>query len=98
MTDSWAAAIEFVEESDEELAEAMHSGAAERVRYAAPDRVPDLIRRASADSYVYVADAPVLAHGRIELLWYLKEQSISHVYHRYGNLGRRGEEPRAAVE
>jgi RHH-type proline utilization regulon transcriptional repressor/proline dehydrogenase/delta 1-pyrroline-5-carboxylate dehydrogenase len=97
LTDSWAAAIEFIEESDEQLAEAMRSGTTQRVRYADPGRVPELIRRASAESYVYVADAPVLAHGRIELLWYLEEQSLSHVYHRYGNLGRRAEEDRAPV-
>ena len=37
----------------------------------------------------YIADTPVVAHGRVELLWYVREQSISHVYHRYGNLGLR---------
>ena len=67
----------------------MRSGRVGRVRYAAPDRVPESIRRAAAESFVYVADAPPLAHGRVELLWYLQEQSLSHVYHRYGNLGRR---------
>lgn len=97
LTDSWAAAIEFVEESDAELAAAMHSGRVGRVRYAAPDRVPEAIRRASAESFVYLADAPPLAHGRIELLWYFREQSLSHVYHRYGNLGRRATEERAPI-
>ena len=37
---------------------------------------------------------PVLAAGRIELLWYLREQSISWDYHRYGNLGERANERR----
>jgi RHH-type proline utilization regulon transcriptional repressor/proline dehydrogenase/delta 1-pyrroline-5-carboxylate dehydrogenase len=37
---------------------------------------------------------PVVAAGRIELLWYLREQSISFDYHRYGNLGRRAGELR----
>ena len=97
MTDSWAAAIEFLEETDETLAEALRSGATGRVRYANRHRVPEIVRRASAESYVYIADAPVLAQGRIELLWYLQEQSLSHVYHRYGNLGRRSEEPRSEV-
>ena len=46
---------------------------------------------------LYVARAPVLAEGRIELLWYVREQSISHDYHRYGNLGARIEESRAPV-
>ena len=45
------------------------------------------------DSGIYLARAPVLAQGRVELLWYLREQSISIDYHRYGNLGiREGEE------
>jgi RHH-type proline utilization regulon transcriptional repressor/proline dehydrogenase/delta 1-pyrroline-5-carboxylate dehydrogenase len=97
LTDSWAAAIEFVEESDAELAAAMNSLRVGRVRYAAPDRVPEAIRRASAESMVYVADAPPLAEGRIELLWYLQEQSLSRVYHRYGILGRRSTEMRAVL-
>jgi RHH-type proline utilization regulon transcriptional repressor/proline dehydrogenase/delta 1-pyrroline-5-carboxylate dehydrogenase len=97
LTDSWAASIEFVEETDAELAAAMQSGRVGRVRYAAPDRVAESIRRASAESFAYIADAPPLAHGRVELLWYVQEQSLSHVYHRYGNLGRRAEEKRAAI-
>jgi RHH-type proline utilization regulon transcriptional repressor/proline dehydrogenase/delta 1-pyrroline-5-carboxylate dehydrogenase len=96
-TDAWAAAIEFIEESDEELAAVVRSGVVQRLRYAAADRVPELIRRASAESYRYVADAPVLVHGRIELIWYFREQSLARVYHRYGNLGRRAEEQRAPV-
>ncbi len=34
----------------------------------------------------YIANAPVLIEGRIELLHYLKEQSISFEYHRYGSI------------
>ena len=64
-------------------------GQVARVRYAAPDRVPEAIRAAAAEALQYVADTPVSLHGRVELLWYLREQSISHVYHRYGNLGLR---------
>jgi RHH-type proline utilization regulon transcriptional repressor/proline dehydrogenase/delta 1-pyrroline-5-carboxylate dehydrogenase len=95
LTDSWGGAIEFVDEDDERLAAGIRSGQVVRVRYAAPERVPEVIRRAAAESLQYVADSPVSAHGRIELLWYFREQSISHVYHRYGNLGLRADEPRA---
>ncbi|MEX2315820.1 MAG: proline dehydrogenase family protein [Pirellulales bacterium] len=95
LTDSWAGAIEFVEEDDKRLAELMLAGRVARVRYAAPDRVPLAIRAAAAEALQYVADAPVLPHGRIELLWYVREQSISHLYHRYGNLGIRADEARA---
>ncbi|MGI9456327.1 MAG: proline dehydrogenase family protein [Aeoliella sp.] len=92
-TESWAGAIEFVEETDEELDALITQGQAGRLRYAAPNRVPESIRIASANALAYIADAPVSPHGRVELLWYVREQSITHRYHRYGNLGfRAGEE------
>jgi RHH-type proline utilization regulon transcriptional repressor/proline dehydrogenase/delta 1-pyrroline-5-carboxylate dehydrogenase len=95
LTDSWGGAIEFIEEDDERLAEAIQAGRIARVRYASPGRVPGVIRQAAANSLQYVADTAVTAHGRIELLWYFREQSVSHVYHRYGNLGLRTNEPRS---
>jgi len=94
LTDSWGAAIEFVVESDAELARAIVSQQTDRVRYAAPDRVPLQIRRAAAEVLQYIADTPPLAHGRVELLWYFQEQSLSVLYHRYGNLGARADEAR----
>jgi RHH-type proline utilization regulon transcriptional repressor/proline dehydrogenase/delta 1-pyrroline-5-carboxylate dehydrogenase len=97
MTESWAADIEFVEQTTEELIDAVEWGGVSRLRYAAPDRVPMAVRRAVMDRYVHVADTPVCAEGRIELMWYVQEQSISSDYHRYGNLGLRADEERAAV-
>ena len=94
-TDAWAGSIEFLEETDEQLSQAIRHGDVERLRYAAPDRVPQAIRSAAAEAFVFIADTPVLAEGRVELLWYLREQSVSHDYHRYGNLGARSEERRA---
>jgi len=94
-TDAWAGAIEFVEEDDQRLAYEIINGFAPRVRYAAPDRPPLAIRQAAADALSYIADEPVSPVGRIELLWYVEEQSITHVYHRYGNLGARSAEKRA---
>jgi RHH-type proline utilization regulon transcriptional repressor/proline dehydrogenase/delta 1-pyrroline-5-carboxylate dehydrogenase len=95
LTEPWAGAIEFVEESDAALAEVIRAGQTERVRYAAPDRVPAQIFEAAREVGLFTARASVLAEGRIELLWYLREQSISRDYHRYGNLGERAEEERA---
>jgi len=95
LTDSWAAAIEFVEESDNQLAGIILRHLTDRVRYASSDRVPDAVRSAMAETGLHVAAAPVLAVGRIELLWYLREQSLSIDYHRYGNLGARVDEPRS---
>ena len=96
-TEDWAAAIEFIEESDDELAAALCHRLPDRVRYAAPDRVPLTVRRAAAEGFVFIADTPVMAEGRIELLWYLREQSVSFDYHRYGNLGARSAEPRSPL-
>jgi RHH-type proline utilization regulon transcriptional repressor/proline dehydrogenase/delta 1-pyrroline-5-carboxylate dehydrogenase len=61
----------------------------QRIRYAAPDRVPDVVFQAAAQTGFYIARTPVLMEGRIELLQYVKEQSICNNYHRYGNLGER---------
>jgi len=97
-TDSWAGGIEFVEETDDALAEAIRDGHTFRVRYAAPDRAPTVVRQAANDAAIFVADAPVLPHGRLELVWYVEEQSQSVNYHRYGNLGRRAGEPRRQPE
>ncbi len=98
LTQAWAAGIAFVEESDAALAEHVRRlppHADERVRYAAPERVPALLREAAAVSGHWLADEPVLACGRVELPWHLREQSISFDYHRYGNLGARQSEARA---
>jgi RHH-type transcriptional regulator, proline utilization regulon repressor / proline dehydrogenase / delta 1-pyrroline-5-carboxylate dehydrogenase len=56
------------------------------------------LERASELHGAHLADEPVLAIGRLELLHYLREQSISVDYHRYGNLGIRGQIPRASPE
>ena len=97
LTEDWAGDIEFIEESDEELVEAINTGAIGRLRFAAPDRVSAAIRSAATSRHVHVADSPVLPIGRVELLWYVQEQSLSVDYHRYGNLGSRSGEERAPV-
>ena len=44
------------------------------------------IRSAANEAGVHVADEPVTAEGRVELLHYLREQAISRTTHRYGNV------------
>jgi RHH-type proline utilization regulon transcriptional repressor/proline dehydrogenase/delta 1-pyrroline-5-carboxylate dehydrogenase len=61
----------------------------QRIRYATPDRVPQAVFKAAATTGFYIARAPVLMEGRIELLHYFVNQSICDDYHRYGNLGER---------
>ena len=94
LTDPWAGGIEFLEETDEELADVIREGRTRRVRYAAPERVPAVVRAAAAARGFCLIDSPVLAQGRVELLWYIREQTVSHAYHRYGNLGARAAERR----
>ena len=64
----------------------------DRIRYAAPERVPQDVLRAGAKTGFYVARTPVMTDGRIELLQYYRQQSICNNYHRYGNLGERAPE------
>ena len=97
LTQEWAGDLEFVEESDEELAAAIAAGQVDRVRYAAPGRTPAAVQQAAAEQLVYIADAPICPWGRIELLWYVREQSVCVDYHRYGNLGWRTSEDRRAI-
>jgi RHH-type proline utilization regulon transcriptional repressor/proline dehydrogenase/delta 1-pyrroline-5-carboxylate dehydrogenase len=94
LTESWAGGIEFVEETDEQLEQVLDHRQTDRLRYAAASRVPLGVRRTAAKVNLYIADAPVRCHGRIELLWYVQEQSLSLEYHRYGNLGARAGEDR----
>ena len=61
----------------------------DRIRYAAPSRVPAEVFDAASKTGFYIAREPVLMEGRIELLHYLRQQSICNEYHRYGNLGDR---------
>src|SRR5262245_8569236 len=44
------------------------------------------LRRALNTAGISVVDAPVLANGRLELRYYLREQALSQTVHRYGNV------------
>ena len=93
-SESWAGGLEILEETDHQLAEAVRIGRSGRVRFSAPESVPEVVRQATSGAMLYLADTPITFCGRIDLLWCLQEQSISHVYHRYGNLGSRANELR----
>jgi RHH-type proline utilization regulon transcriptional repressor/proline dehydrogenase/delta 1-pyrroline-5-carboxylate dehydrogenase len=55
-----------------------------RVRVLEP--VTDAQRRAWFDAGIEVDDTPVVSHGRIELLRWVREQAVSETRHRLGNL------------
>ena len=76
-------------EPDEALAARLPGLALDRVRV--PGKVPDVLRAAAHDAELLLDDAPVVAHPRIELLRYLREQSVTRTLHRYGNLPDQGE-------
>lgn len=63
-----------------------------RIRLA--KRSSEELKKIAAAHFCYVDDCPVLANGRLELLHYLKEISLSRDYHRFGNLGARAAELR----
>ena len=47
--------------------------------------VPEVLFQAAANQDKYIAQAAPVRNGRIELINYIKEQSISNEYHRYGS-------------
>ncbi|HEX6211254.1 MAG TPA: proline dehydrogenase family protein [Methylomirabilota bacterium] len=62
----------------------VHPEDAERVRVWEP--MSTAARAAAAAAGLTVVDAPVLASGRLELRWYLREQTVSRLLHRYGSV------------
>ncbi|AVM58994.1 proline dehydrogenase [Bacteroides heparinolyticus] len=56
-----------------------------RIRTCSSD-IPDGFYKEVSAMNMYVATAPPVKNGRVELLHYLKEQSITFEYHRYGSI------------
>ncbi|MFV0470739.1 MAG: bifunctional proline dehydrogenase/L-glutamate gamma-semialdehyde dehydrogenase [Paludibacteraceae bacterium] len=72
----------LVTESDDEFVKGMNRF--ERIRVCG-ENIPDSLYLEAAKTGKYIASTPPLAEGRVELLHYVKEQSISYEYHRYGS-------------
>ena len=79
--------IALVDEDEQTLANRLTFS--ERIRYAGADRVSTTILQAAAQKGVTIQRSPVYMEGRLELLHYLRQQTVCHNYHRYGNLGKR---------
>jgi RHH-type proline utilization regulon transcriptional repressor/proline dehydrogenase/delta 1-pyrroline-5-carboxylate dehydrogenase len=75
----------LINESLEESIESM-SGSL-RIRYLNKDNIEQEVYEQMAKDAKHIASEPFIAQGRVELMHYFLEQSISHSYHRYGNLG-----------
>ena len=76
--------ITTIVESEADLIERLGLGGFERLRALVP--ISRELRAAARAAAVTVLDAPVLAAGRLELRHYLREQTVSRVVHRYGNV------------
>ena len=77
--------ITVVVDTETALAERVaRPGHVERLRTWGPVSTP--VRVAAHRAGIALIDATVLANGRLELRWYLREQTISRVLHRYGSL------------
>jgi len=93
--EAWVRALGAVVESAATAEETFARAAIERLRVVGAVEPP--LAYACHARGVHVASAPVVSVGRIELLNYLKEQTISYDYHRFGNLGVREGEVRAQL-
>ncbi|MBT5835069.1 MAG: hypothetical protein HOH83_09785 [Deltaproteobacteria bacterium] len=85
---------EICTETDEELAERLlitnKTAKIDRLSYAHPDRVPQIIHQAATKLGKHISRHVSLAERRIEMLRYLCKQSIPIDYHHYCNLGECG--------
>ena len=78
----------LVKQSDDEFSNILHTYA--RVIYSDVTKVPEQVFKSAAKSSTFIIRQKPMMEGRLELLNYFEEQSISHSYHRYGNIGARG--------
>lgn len=85
----------FIEETEQGFIAGLTEKAVKRVRLASTPSKELTLGMGQAACRVH-SDS-VLANGRIELLHYIREVSISRSYHRYGNLGSRESEKRAPL-
>ena len=58
LTASWNEGVEFFEETDDELASRVREGETDRVRFAAPERVPEIVFRAASASGSLLGASP----------------------------------------
>jgi RHH-type transcriptional regulator, proline utilization regulon repressor / proline dehydrogenase / delta 1-pyrroline-5-carboxylate dehydrogenase len=77
----------LVEQSDEEFVKFIKNY--DRVIYSDISKVPTFVFEEARKSLTFIIRAKPMMEGRLELLNYFIEQSISHSFHRYGNIGAR---------
>ncbi|MCD6258565.1 MAG: bifunctional proline dehydrogenase/L-glutamate gamma-semialdehyde dehydrogenase [Helicobacteraceae bacterium] len=62
----------------------------QRARFIDAHDLNDKLYASITNKSIHIATEKFIPHGRIELMHYFIEQSISNSYHRYGNLGLKG--------
>jgi RHH-type proline utilization regulon transcriptional repressor/proline dehydrogenase/delta 1-pyrroline-5-carboxylate dehydrogenase len=88
--------ITIVNETEAEFVERIKSGDIKRVRFISNPSL--IIKQAIGEAGANLIAASPVANGRVELMRYLREISLSIDYHRYGNLGLRENEVRAEIK
>ncbi len=78
----------LIKQTNEEFSKTLHQYS--RIIYSNIKKVPTEIFQSALKSTTFIVRQRPLMEGRLELLNYFEEQSISHSYHRYGNIGARG--------
>ena len=77
----------IVRESEQEFVKCFST--VDRVIYANASKVSDFIYKEAAKTALFIIRTNPMMEGRLELLNFFIEQTISHSYHRYGNIGAR---------
>jgi RHH-type proline utilization regulon transcriptional repressor/proline dehydrogenase/delta 1-pyrroline-5-carboxylate dehydrogenase len=74
-------------EDEEELCKKILTKSMERLSYTHPNKIPCNIYKAAIQVNLPIFKHKPIEEGRFLMLEQYFEQSISHTYHRYGNLG-----------
>ncbi|MBP6324588.1 MAG: aldehyde dehydrogenase, partial [Sulfurospirillum sp.] len=77
----------LVRETEEAFAKSF--GSVQKILYAHESAISAYVFEEAAKSATFIVRSQPLMEGRVELLHFFQEQSISHSYHRYGNIGAR---------
>lgn len=83
LKEALAGSYQLLTEHENQFLSTMHTY--KRIRTVTPD-LSDAFYKTAAKNGQYIASRGPLAEGRVELLHYLREQSISYEYHRYGSI------------
>ena len=78
--------VQVIVEDEASLIARLSAGDAVYDRLRALGPLSTALRRALNAAGISVVDVPVLANGRLELRYYLREQALSQTVHRYGNI------------